>query len=54
MYKKGVIPAAGSPTATLLRLHISHSTYSKIACINAPTPIFPHSTIRCHICWVYS
>ena len=39
MYKKGVIPAAGSPTATLLRLHISHNTYSKIQCINAPIPI---------------
>jgi len=28
--KKGVLPAAGSPTATLLRLHISHNTYSNI------------------------
>ena len=30
MYRKGVLPAAGSPTATLLRLHISHSAYSNI------------------------
>ena len=30
MYKKGVLPAAGSPTATLLQLHISHSTYSNV------------------------
>ena len=30
MYEKGVLPAAGSPTATLLRLHISHSTYSNV------------------------
>ena len=28
MYEKGVLPAAGSPTATLLRLHISHNIYS--------------------------
>ena len=27
---KGGDPATGSPTATLLRLHISHSTYSNI------------------------
>ena len=27
---KRVLPAAGSPTATLLRLHISHNTYSAI------------------------
>ena len=26
--QKGVLPAAGSPTATLLRLHISHNIYS--------------------------
>ena len=32
MYKKGVLPAAGSPTATLLRLHISHNTCSNIVC----------------------
>ena len=32
MYRKGVLPAAGSPTATLLRLHISHNTYSNIVC----------------------
>jgi len=30
MYRKGVLPDAGSPTATLLRLHISHSTYSNV------------------------
>ena len=32
MYKKGVLPAAGSPTATLLRLHISYNTCSNIVC----------------------
>ena len=32
MYRKGVLPAAGSPTATLLRLHISHNTCSNIVC----------------------
>jgi hypothetical protein len=28
MLKKGVIPATGSPTATLLRLHFSHSIHT--------------------------
>ena len=32
LVQKRVLPAAGSPTATLLRLHISHNTCSNIVC----------------------